>query len=115
MRTDRTPVETQPTTRLKLTAERPSILLQRSRPVALWSTSVVWEAPQLRKSLFFGHVPRDPAVFRGGPKQMDVRSRNAAPVHPARLARVATAICLGCQPRARSEPLLREFLLPIPI
>jgi hypothetical protein len=34
---------------------------------ALWSTSVLWQAPLLRKSLFVTRVLRDSSGFRGGP------------------------------------------------
>jgi hypothetical protein len=46
---------------------------------ALWSTSVLWQAPPLRKSLFVAHVLRDSSSFRGPPTQKGDQSRNSPP------------------------------------
>jgi hypothetical protein len=88
MRTDQTPVETRPTTRPKLTAKRPLDPTAAIAAHALSLTSVLWQAPLLRKSLFFAPVLRDSSGLRLDAAQEGRSVKNLAEVHPGRVAGV---------------------------
>jgi hypothetical protein len=62
--------------------------------IALWSTSVPWQAPPLRKSPFFAPVRRDSSGFRLDAVQEARLVKKPAEVHPGRVARVKAVIRL---------------------